>query len=380
MKQFWLIWLLLLCFTASSQDEMEKKKTLTWSGYVKDLLWASLHKDFKNTYATNLIHNRLNFKWNPSEKFSGRLEIRNRFYWGDDVKRIPDFKEELRNQNEFVDLSKSWISTGSTVLHSNIERLWMEYREEKWNIRAGRQRINWGIANTWNPNDIFNAYNFLDFDYEERPGSDAVKFQYILTDLANIEFAFAGTGDEPIPAIKYSTNYREYDIQGIMGLYQNTITAGVGWAGSISDIGFKGEAQYYGGRKDSVSHFNLTMEGDYMFESGWYLSSAILFNGGGWTKPLENGMNINFEVSPQNLMPAKWNFLVNTFKEFTPLFNGSLSVVYSPGLNMLILFPSFKYSLKTNLDLDLVWQSYFAELEKFQGISHTGFLRIRWSF
>ena len=54
-----------------------------------------------------------------------------------------------------------------------------DYRDNKINFRIGRQRINWGTTTIWNPNDIFNAYNFLDFDYEERPGMDGGKFQYI---------------------------------------------------------------------------------------------------------------------------------------------------------------------------------------------------------
>ena len=29
----------------------------------------------------------------------------------------------------------------------------------------------------WNPNDLFNAFSFVDFDYEERPGSDALRIQ-----------------------------------------------------------------------------------------------------------------------------------------------------------------------------------------------------------
>lgn len=362
------------------QDSVLRKKQWDYSGYVKDLVWLRFDKSFETANATNLVHNRMNVKWNPSQKISGRIEVRNRFYWGDDVKVIPNFKEQLRNQNEAVNLSETWWSNRSAIFHSAVERLWMEYRKSKWNVRAGRQRINWGITNTWNPNDLFNTYNFLDFDYEERPGSDAVKFQYMTGDLSNIELACAKTKKHTITGIKYFTNYKKYDLQVIAGIYQNLFTAGVGWAGSISEVGFKGEAQFYADQKDSSSNFTSTVEADYIFKNGWYLSSAILYNQKGLHGPISEETDVVFEASPRNLMPAKWNLLINSSKEFTPLFNGNINIVYSPQVNMVILFPSFRYNLKPNLDLDFVWQSFFAETKKFQALTHAVFLRLKWSF
>lgn len=380
MKTILPILFVLFEFECFCQDSLLKKKRWDYSGYIKDLAWVRADKNFGNGYATNLVHNRMNVKWNPSQNVSGRIEIRNRFYCGDDVRVIPNFKEQLRNQNEAINLSAKWWSGHSSVFHSAIERLWMEYRKTKWNVRTGRQRINWGITNTWNPNHLFNTYNFLDFDFEERPGSDAVKFQYLIGDVSNIELAYAKTQKHSITAVKYFTNYKKYDLQAIAGIYQNTFTAGLGWAGSISDVGFKGEAQFYGDQKDSSSNFTATIEADYIFKNGWYLSSAILYNQKGLHGPISEETNIVFDASPRNLMPAKWNALITSSKEFTPLFNGSINIVYSPQVNMVILFPSFRYNLKPNLDLDFVWQSFFAEVRKFQALTHTAFLRLKWSF
>ena len=375
-----MIWALLLHLNCLCQDSIIKRKQWDFSGYIKELVWLTIDKSFQNAYVTNLVHNRINLKWNPSQKISGRLELRNRFYWGDDVKMLPNFNEQLRNRNEFIDASTTWWHRSTTISHSNIERLWLEYRSSKWKIRAGRQRINWGISNTWNPNDLFNTFNFLNFDYTEKPGNDAVKFQYSVSELSNIEIASARTSYHSISAIKYFTNYRKYDLQAIAGIYQNTFTAGMGWAGSVSDLGFKGEAQFYTHRKDSVSNVIATTEVDYIFKSGWYLSSAILYNEKGLHAPLGQEMIVVFEVSPRNLMPARWSILLTSSKDFTPRFNGSMDVVYSPRVNMLILFPSLRYNLKPNLDLDFVWQSFFAERKTFQALTHSAFLRLKWSF
>lgn len=380
MKKLSAIVFIFLALGGFCQDSSSTRRSLNYSGYIKDLFVARSDKNFQPVYATNLIHNRFNVKWNPPGKISGRLDIRNRLYWGDDVRTIPGFKEQLKNQNDAIDLSTTWSDNRSIFFHSNIERLWMEYRKSKWNIRAGRQRINWGIANTWNPNDLFNTYDFLNFDYEERPGTDAVRIQYHVNDLSNFEFAFAGTERHTISAVKYSTNYRKYDFQAIAGTYQNIFTAGIGWAGSISDLGFKGEAQYYAYRKDSASCFTGTIEADYIFKTGWYLSSAILYNQKGWHAPPGKESIFILEASPRNLMPARWNLLLSSSKEFTLLVSGSMNVVYSPQVNLLIIYPSLRYNLKPNLDFDFVWQSFFIEMQQFEAISHMGFLRLKWSF
>ena len=56
-------------------------------------------------------------------------------------------------------------------------------------MRIGRQRINWGVNLAWNPNDLFNAYSLIDFDYQERSGVDAIRFQYYTGEMSSIEFA-----------------------------------------------------------------------------------------------------------------------------------------------------------------------------------------------
>jgi len=304
-------------------------------------------------------------------------------FWGEEVKQTPGFASLLRNENEKLNMQKAWIKNKSLVLHTNVERLYFDYQDDELNVRIGRQRINWGITTIWNPNDIFNTYNFLDFDYEERPGVDGGKFQYVFNSSFNTELAYAHTGkkDGSVVALKYSLNKWNYDMQLITGWYNEHPTLGAGWAGYIEDAGFKGEVQYFFGNKDSTDHLNLSLEGDYMFKKGWYVNAGLLFNNNGLYKPVDNWSTINLKLSPENLMPTKWNFILTTAKEITPLLSVNMSVLYAPGTNLLILFPSFQYNMATNLDVNLVWQSFFAEINKnFEAVNHRCFLRLKWSF
>ena len=153
--------------------------------------------------------------------------------------------------NGIIDLSHVWVNENSFVFHSIIDRLWMNYSHKKFDLRIGRQRINWGVNTVWNPNDLFNAFNFVDFDYEERPGSDAVRFQYYTGDFSSFEIA-ARPGehiDSTVAAAMYKFNKWNYDFQVLGGNYFSDIALGLGWAGNIKNAGFKGEATYFHPRK-----------------------------------------------------------------------------------------------------------------------------------
>lgn len=381
--------LLLLCFIlfavfiAKAQDSTVVSHKLTVNGYVKNLQTLTFDKDFSDLIASNLIHNRINVKWKPTEKITGVVEFRNRLLWGEEVKLTPGFASLLRNENEAIEMQKIWIENKSMVLLTNVERLYFDYGNDKLNVRVGRQRINWGVNTTWNPNDIFNSYNFLDFDYEERQGVDAGRIRYLFNNSMNTEFAYAYTGKSngSVVALKYALNKWNYDIQFITGWYHDHTTVGTGWAGSIKDAGFKGEVQYFFAGKDSTDHLNLALEADYMFKKGWYLNLGFLFNNRGLDQSIGNLNILSRRLSPANLMPTKWNIIVTSAKEITPLLSINVSVLYSVRTNLVIFYPSVQYSIATNLDVSLIWQSFFVEQSQgFNAVNHRAFLRLKWSF
>lgn len=385
MKNWLLITANLLCMASQAQDSMSFPGQLVVRGYVKDMQVLNFNKGFNRLISSNLIHNRINVKWKPLRNTTVVTELRNRVFWGDEVKLTPGFVDMLQNQNEKLNMQKAWVSDSGFVVHTNVERLYFDYNSSKVNIRIGRQRINWGMTTTWNPNDIFNTYNFLDFDYEERPGADGGKFQYRFKNSINVEVAYANTGKDNnnanIVAAKFFMNKWNYDMQIISGLYKDHATVGYGWAGSIKDVGFKGEVQYFFRNLDSGSHFNLTLEGDYMFKKGWYLNTGVLLNTNGLDKPVTAWEAIGLRISPEQLMPTKWNLIVTTSKEINPLFSASASILYAPGTNLLIILPSLQYSIMENLALNFFWQSFFASIDnRLDGAGHRCFLRLKWSF
>ena len=229
MKRLYVIYVFLFIgFGLVAQDKEQK---LFLSGYVKNLHEFSFIDNLNQLQWTTLLHNRLNFKYIPSDEITVRLELRNRLFYGGNVKNIVGFSEFLSQDNGIVDLSWNVIDDGNLLFNTTIDRALINYTKGNWDITLGRQRVNWGMNLSWNPNDIFNTYNFLDFDYEERPGSDAIRVQYYLRDFSKIEIAAkkGSSEDDYIVAAMYKFNKGTYDIQLITGVYQKDWVIGTGW-------------------------------------------------------------------------------------------------------------------------------------------------------
>lgn len=381
--------LLLVCFCCAifSQAQEERFQKFRINGYIKDLQLLSWQKTPESLVTNNFIHNRINLRYQPIRSLTFGLEVRNRFFFGEQVKLTPGFGEMLDVDNGIVDLSFTYLNRPPVVFHTKIDRLYVDWNNSKWNIRLGRQRVNWGINLAWNPNDIFNSYNFLDFDYEERPGTDAVKVAYHFEGFSNLEVVVQpATNDSMIiGALKYAFNRRGYDFQFFAGNYHRDVVLGMGWAGHIKDAGFKAELTYFHGWQN-FSKLPVTFVGatsvDYSFKKGWYLNGSFLYNSAGQSKLNMGTAFAAFELTPKNLMPGRYSVLVQTSKQFTPLMNSSLSVIYSPEMNLLIINPYICYSIATNFDLDVIVQSFFANNtnNKFDVLGNSFFLRVKWSF
>jgi len=372
----------LLCAQTIVAQEKETKLFLT--GYIKNLHELSFVDNLEQLQWTTLLHNRLNFKYIPSNTITTRLELRNRIFYGDNIKNIPGFSNIISRDDGWVDLSWNPIDNNSIVFNTTIDRALVNYTKGNWDITLGRQRVNWGKNLVWNPNDIFNTYNFLDFDYEERPGSDAVRIQYFLDGFRKIELAAkkGNRKDDHIIALMYNFNKGSYDIQLLSGIYQKDWVIGAGWAGNLKNAGFKGEVSYflpyesYIGSKNVVS---AAISVDYAFKKGVYINGSLLYNNaandvmGG----LENLIFAN--VSAKNLMPYEFSGFLQLSKEFSPIFSGSISTIYSPTEHSVIAIPSFNYSLATNWELNFTGQSFF-EFAEYQILGNSFFVRLRWSF
>ncbi|EKB50512.1 hypothetical protein [Cecembia lonarensis] len=333
------------------------------NGYLKYLPSYRKSPSFENAFFDQLLHNRFNLRANFNEKWTAYGSLRTRFFIGSSVKEFPFFKDFLEEDFGFFNISKVLWSGNNFMLHSTIDRFFTEYRTDKWQVRIGRQRINWGINLVSNPNDLFNTYSFFDFDYEERPGTDAIRVSYFTGDLSRIEFAVAPgrTKKESVAAVYYSLNHRGYDLQFISGYFKDRWTGGFGWAGSIKDTGFKGEFSYFRdlnpipGRE--AGNFVVSTSVDHMFGNGIFLVVEYLYN-----QPRkgseQNVLLLTRPLQADNLSFTDHSVFVQGTYPISPILNAGLAGFYYPTDPAVFISPSFTGNVLENLDLLLIGQFF----------------------
>ncbi len=381
--RYWLmVWILFPLSLLAQQSEEDPKFTV--GGYVKDMATFNFAGE-DSTLIDNLIHNRINLAWYPTQHLTGKLEFRNRIFFGDLVSLFPFYGELVDVNNDYFDLSWMPVNNDDLVIHTMIDRFYFEWNKNDWEVSLGRQRINWGMNLAWNPNDLFNAYSFFDFDYEERPGSDALRIRKYTGYASEIDFAIKAAEDfeDLTTAFKYQINKWNYDIQFIGGLMKNNITLGTGWAGNLWNAGFKGEMTYLNSLEDNEDNgFLASVSVDYLFSNSLYLNGSALYNSYGVEEPNFFLINTSSNLDIRSISPYQWSTFVQGSYPVHPLVNTGLSTIVFPSDGSVFINPFVTYSITSNLDLDLISQLFFSDSfsDSYKAQSKLFYLRLKFSY
>jgi hypothetical protein len=332
----------------------------------------------------NLLHNRLNFKGYLNSNITFAAEFRNRLFTGDMVRSGPSYSESIGSDQGYVDLSWNILNEQSFFLNTTIDRLWADFNYGKFQARVGRQRINWGQTLVWNPNDIFNAYSYFDFDYAERPGSDAIRLQYYPDFSSAFEIALkADYQDNITAATLYRFNKWGYDLQFLAG-YVNSedLVVGTGWSGALGSVSFRGEASWF----QSVEHFSdstgtglFTLGFDKVFKNNSMAQAQIMYCNNP-ANPDSFGSLYFGTISTKDLAFSKFSAFGLYSYPVTPLLNISLSAMWFPDIKGYYAGPAIEYSIAENVGLSLYWQHFESKNTDIKSRINLGFLRVKFSF
>lgn len=341
----------------------QETKNWSLSGYVTDMQSVMFDSIQNNWVNDNLIHNRLNFYWFPNDAFKGTVQLRNRLLWGETIKYTPDYAKTIGTDNGWADMSFNLWDEQSFLLNSTIDRLWLRYTAGNFEARIGRQRINWSQTFVWNPNDIFNTYSFFDFDYPEKPGSDAIRLQYYTGAASTIELAANVDADENVTAAGlFRFNKWGYDIQMLGGMLRSEDwLMGLGWSGYVKSAGLRGEISYFHPKEnfaDTTGLVLVALSADYMFSNSLYLQFEALYS------DLPKGGISNFmefysgPLSVKKMSFTEYSLFAQGQYPITPLLNATLSGMYYPKISGYFVGPSVEYSISDNVYLSVFLQSF----------------------
>ncbi len=383
-KQILILLLILACSGNIFSQDKDKNKIISLSGYtstMQTVMFDSLSGPFTNE---NLIHNRLNFKGYVNSHIKFAVEFRNRLFTGDRVRTDPAYAGMISFDPGLMDLSLNVLHQPSFFLNSTIDRIWVDLNYGKIEVKAGRQRINWSQTLVWNPNDIFNVYSFFDFDYVERPGSDAIRLQFYPNFSSAFELAVKADYKNDITAAAlYRFNKWGYDIQFLSGYYNSEdIVAGTGWSGSIGSVSFRGEASWFQPARhfsDSTGTGIFTIGLDKIFKNSSTAQFQVMY----CNKPVSlTGFNALYSdnLSTKDLAYSKISAFGLFSYQVTPLFSLSISAMWFPDLKGYFAGPSLDCSLAENVDFSVYWQHFKSNLILENASINLGFLRVKYSF
>ena len=370
-----------------------------YNGYVKYLFSNSKYPNTSERYTDHLLHARLNTRWYPTSSLTSALELRFRAYYGETVENTPNFLDMIKTKFDFADLGKAIWNEKSSVGYLEIDRLWFDWVKNDFEATLGRQRIAWGTCWVWNPTDIFNPLNVLDFDYEERPATDAIRLQYYTGAVTKVELDYkpAKKPEDQILAGLWSINHWNYDFNFIAGMRFKRWLAGFSWAGDILDAGFRGEilmsqapdqqivnSVYQQYNESSLSSFDeplvtVSLSGDYTFPNTFYIHTEVLYNNNGKTSNTflfsQEALNLGM------LSAARWSIYQEFSYDITPLIRGSFFGIFNPNDGSYAIVPSITYSVLTNLDFLAISQIFDGNpLTEFGEYGTSFFFRLKYSF
>jgi hypothetical protein len=361
--------------------------TASAGGYLSNMQSVMFERIDGNWTFDNLVHNRLNFKANLGKHLSAALEFRNRFISGETVKYLPGYADMIGKDNGWADMSWNIASDTSFILNSTIDRAYIDLNLGKFQATVGRQRINWGMNYVWNPNDIFNAYSYFDFDYVERPGSDAVRLQYYFSPSAHLELAGKmNSQNQYSVAGLFRFSLKNYDIQVLGGVMdEDQLVAGGGFSGNIGPVSLSGEITRLVPRKPATQPEAATITGfglSYMTPFQLNIQGEYLFNSAAGDATFANFTDFYYRsLTVRDLSFAPHTFFANLGYPVTPLFNAGVAAMYFPKLKGFFAGPTLDLSLTENLDLSLIIQYFSAKPGAGDPQKATlGFLRLKWSF
>lgn len=334
------------------------------------------------------LHQRTNVRYKHGA-FTVRLEARTRLFYGSQVARTPGFAEGIGTDAGIWDGSWNWWEAEQGVANTLIDRALVSYRNGPWRVDVGRQRINWGRHTVWNPNDLFNAYNFFDFDYAERPGTDAVRVRRAVggNGMNEVELAVRPGGVDRASLV---AGLFRFNVKGVDGQILAAHIEGapaVGAAGSVGwgPLAFKGEATAFGASPtwgDSAI-WSGTVGVEATWGAGNFAQLAVL------RTPGVGGLVLTGSATqtqqPWALLPFGLTTMAQIQVPISPRFRAGTALLYAPEERALIAMPTVTFDAARNLTASCVVQhvrmpSPFFPNGNLEPLTTSVFFSLQWNF
>ncbi len=337
------------------ESNSEGDRQLTWvkndfklglKGYYKNLALISKTVD-NDRYFLDLNRFRLDLTGNWKETFVLKIIYDQEGLLGsylrtNEFQRIKSFEK-----HDLLDLDWELVDRKDFYWHHYLYRAYLQFQSEKFNFSMGRQRIAWGTGKFWNPTDIFNPFNPIQVERDERMGVDSIDAEFFIKPMTGINLVYTpqDSSSRSKGALKFKTTYKDLDFSLLGGKSLKDKVVGGDFATTIFDGGFRGETIYYFAHRRK-NYLQFILNYDYTFKNSFYFLVEYLYNSG----PLSKSEFLQL-IDRGNSTLTKHLIGLNLGYDITPLFRGDLNLIYGPERNGVFIHPKLRYSLKQNIEV-----------------------------
>lgn len=380
------IFFVFLLLTVGGKHLAAQPKSFFFSGRA-DIFAVGLNETITDNTTTILSANidlKVDLHLGRNIRLHG--ELKNHGYFGAFLKDYPGYTFLNFNRYDWVDLNRVWNDDTLAVSYSRLDQAWVHYRSGAFEIRLGRQIINWSQTLVWNVSDIFNTYTLTNIHNPVKQGSDALRLSWYPGPVSMVEFAAKlNYYNELTAAIMYRLNHNSFDFQMQTGVVEDTDWMfGGGLVYTKNRLGARSDFIYYipyhiNTRDKNTLLVSAGME--YVFTNDFLLQVEMLYN------QMHNHQTnnlfrrfYNITASPKVLSVSEWNLSFNASYNITNPLKVSLLSVWFIDYEGYTIMPSMHYDLFRNTELLLSYNSIVFDINNRREKINVGTIRLKYYF
>lgn len=320
--------------------------TLDLKGYYKNIAVGSKTID-KDRYFLDINRFRLDLTGTLKDSLVLKMVYDQEAYLGDYL-RSKEFREiKSYDRHDLINLDWEITDNDDIYWKQYLYRAYLRFQSEKFNLSLGRQRIAWGTGKFWNPTDIFNPFNPVQIERDERIGVDSMEMEFFLRPMTSFNLVYApkDSSSRSKGAFKFKNTYKDLDFSVLGGKSGRDRIIGGDFSTTVLDGGLRGEVltHFVPHRKN---YFQFILNYDYTFKNSFYILVEYFYN----SRPLPQNEFLQLidrgtETLTRNLIG------INLGYDITPLLRADLYIIYGVKNEGLFIHPKLRYSILQNLEL-----------------------------
>ena len=276
-------------------------------------------------------------------------------YYGEDY--IESFEYQFLgtiNADTPFDIETNSKNYGNGEVFGRLHRFNVGYSDEKHSVVFGLQKVSMGVGRIWTPTDLFNPRNPLALEPDQVYGNYALSYTYALGELSEVMGVVAKRHNDKYKyAGRIKSNFGVVDIALDVLSSDDAQMIAYELEGNLFETGieWRSEGGYFKDKLLDKEFFQGILGLDYGFQNGLtlvteWIHSSKTYNFDEILLYQESTLSNNRHLSNDYIGAS-------AYYDFNLLFNGALSMIYSPEDQSSFVSPLIEYSISDDASLAL---------------------------